>query len=49
MEKEEKAQLYIKRKDCKQTNKLADETEQVINPLINFSFLPFTRFLFVNP
>lgn len=26
--------------ECKQTNKLADETEQVINPLINFSFSP---------
>ncbi len=40
MEKGEKAQPYIKRQESKQTNKLADETEQVINPLINFSLSP---------
>lgn len=40
MEKGEKAQPYIKRQECKQTNKLADEAKQVINPLINFSLSP---------
>lgn len=49
MNKGEKAEPYIKRQVCKQTNKLADETEQVINPLINFPFLPFSYSLFGNP
>jgi len=40
MNKGEKSQPYIKRQECKQTNKLANETEQVINPLIlTFPFL----------